>query len=137
MGALRDPEGRVTVDIRIYKKPNPVGREILMGSELRHICDSRANTALLLYQAQVAKRTGALAAAAHAHTEIGGNTSDRWIGVLTVGGDGVDYGASHEFGRGEHPGSIREDATKDDPDAGIIQHPAHDLNVVLESLSAF
>ena len=75
-----------------------------------------AEKAQALYQAQVAKRTGALSESAVAYTEIGGMKHDRHIGVLHVGGT-VSYAASHEFGTTH----------------GV--HPAHDLNRVLEELA--
>lgn len=121
------------MDVIIYK-PNPAIAEILVSATMRRICEGRANMALLLYQAQVSKRTGALASSAHAHTEIGHvlKGQDRWIGVLTVGGRGVDYALPHEFGRGDHPRSVH------DLDGGqSVQKAADDLNVVLEQLGSF
>lgn len=89
---------------------------------MREIVSDRAQTGGMLYQAQVMKRTGALAASAHHSTDIGGILHDRWVGVMTAGGigprGGVDYAASHEFGT-------------DFVDA------AHDMNVVLDELGYF
>jgi len=88
--------------------------------------------AMLLYQATVAKRTGALAASAHATTEIGGARSDRHIGVLLVGGRGVDYSLAHEFGVGDHPASVHNLDGKQ-----RVEVAADDLQRVLEELHAF
>jgi hypothetical protein len=123
------------LDVTIYD-PNPAVAAVLISPRMRAIVFEVAELAQALYVAQVAKRSGMLAASAHASTEIGGQgrrTHDRWIGQLTVGGTGslgtVDYGAAHEFGRGEHAGSIHDlDGEQ------IVQHPAHDLNRVLEEL---
>lgn len=125
------------MDVKIYRYPNRAIGAVLVSSEVRRVVEERVHTALALYQAQVAKRTGALASSARATTAIEPvlKGQPRWVGTLTVGGDGVDYAAAHEFGVGEHSGSV--DADPNDPDAGTIQHGAHDLNVVLENLSAF
>lgn len=114
-------------------EPNPALTEVLLSERMRGIVEERANTAMMLAQDQVAKRTGALARSAHAATEVGGVRNDRWIGVTTLGGRGVDYAASHEFGAdvvglGEGgKGSTRY---------ADAQPGAHDLNVVLEQLGA-
>jgi hypothetical protein len=86
--------------------------EVMLSTDMRNIVEAEAHNAQFLYQSEVAKRTGLLAASAHAHTEIGGQgrrVNDRHIGVLTVGGQGSDgtvvYAASHDFGAGDHPGS--------------------------------
>lgn len=125
------------MDVKIYRYPNRAIGAVLVSSEVRRIVEERIHTALALYQAQVAKRTGALARSARVSTAIEPvlKGQPRWVGTLTVGGSNVDYAAAHEFGRGDHASSV--DADANDPDAGIIQHPAHDLNVVLENLSAF
>lgn len=123
------------MDVTIYPDPNPGIGEALVGEGMRRACEERAQMALLLYQAQVAKRTGALAASAHATVELGPvlKGQPRWQGVLTVGGRGIEYALAHEFGRGDHPGSIHDlDREKD-----IIQHASHDLNIVLEQLGSF
>ncbi|WP_458317111.1 hypothetical protein [Mycolicibacterium brisbanense] len=125
------------MQVKVYRYPNRAIGEVLVSPQLRRVVEERVHTALALYQAQVAKRTAALARSARASTAIEPvlKGQPRWVGTLTAGGEGVDYGATHEFGRGEHAGSI--DADPSDPDAGTIQHGAHDLNVVLENLSAF
>lgn len=124
------------MDVNIYN-PNPAIEAVLKSERMRAIVFEVAELAHALYVAQVAKRSGLLASSAHASTEIGGQgrrTNDRWIGVLTVGGTGaqgtVEYAAAHEYGRGEHPGSIHDL----DREQNIVQHPAHDLNRVLEEL---
>lgn len=103
---------------------------------MRGIVEHIANTGVLLYQAQVAKVSAQLARSARAHTEIGGVHHDMWIGVVTVGGVGadgtVDHALAHEDGRGEHPRSIKNLDGKT-----VVQHPAHDLNFVLEHLGEY
>lgn len=125
------------MDVKIYN-PNPAIAEVLKSARMRSIVFELAETAHALYVAQVAKRSGMLAASAHAATEIGGQgirQNDRWIGVLTVGGAGargtVEYAAAHEFGRGNHEGSIKQ---LDGPFGDAAQAAAHDLNRVLEEL---
>lgn len=114
------------MDVEIYRQPNPALTEVLISTRMRGIVLEVAELAQALYREEVTKRTGRLALSAHASTEKGGAKSDRWIGVLTVGGlAGVDYAASHEFGadielNGEVVGEW---------------DGAHDLNRVLEILS--
>lgn len=98
---------------------------------MRQIVEHIANTGVLIYQAKVAKVSAELARSARAFTEIGGVHHDSWVGVITVG-EGVDHGLAHEDGRGDHPRSIKNlDGTT------VVQHPAHDLNFVLEHLGEF
>lgn len=97
--------------------PNEALTAVLISPEMQAICLERVEMAKALYQAQVTKRTGALAASAYAHTEVGGVRNDRHIGILTVG-EGLQYGASHEFGTAGHASA------------------AHDLNRVLEELGS-
>lgn len=111
--------------------PNPAIGAALVSPRMREIVADRVGTAAMLYQAQVAKRTAALARSAHPHTEIGGVHQDRWIGVLVVGGPSaygeVDYAAAHEFG-----------AEINLPNGGMTDlDPAHDLNAVLAQLAMF
>lgn len=115
------------MEVTVYPEPNPALSAALIGPGMRRACEHSVNIGLLLYQAQVAKRSADLARSARATTEIGGVDSDRWIGVLTVGGRGVDYGASHDMGRGDKPGSIANLDGKQQ-----VQRGAHDLNRVLE-----
>ena len=71
--------------------------EWLLGPECRRLVELKATQAQGIYRGVVAHRTGALAASADVSTYVGGSRQDRWVGRLTVG-DGIDYGASHEFG---------------------------------------
>ncbi len=122
------------MDYTIYPEPNPAVSACLLGPQMRAIMEERANMALLLYQAQVAKRTGRLARSARAHVEIGGKDHDRWIGELIIGG-GIDYGASHEFGvNAEVEGPVQEG--HDEVVTGG-HHAAHDLNQVLAELGNY
>lgn len=121
------------MDVNI-PEPNPALTALLRSERMRDIVFQRAETAAALYQSHVAKRTGRLAESAHPSTEIGGVRHDRHIGVLTVGGGGVEYAAAHEFGTGDHPQSIKSlnrPAQLDVPQPG-----AHDLNIVLEQLGS-
>jgi hypothetical protein len=124
-------------DIHIPLQPeNDAIRAAKKSPRMRQIVEHIANTGVLLFQAQVAKRSANLAASAHAHTEIGGVHRDMWVGVVTVGGygarGGVDYALAHEDGRGDHPRSIKNLDGKT-----VVQHPAHDLNFVLEHLAEY
>jgi hypothetical protein len=105
---------------------------------MRSIVFERAEVAHALYVEQVAKRTGRLAASAHASTEIGGVDHDRWVGVLTVGGT-VDYALPHEFGtKADVEGPVQESTggvhNLDNTLRTGGHHAAHDLNRVLEEL---
>lgn len=117
------------MDVNI-PEPNPALTELLVSERMRGMLAERAEAAAALYQAQVAKRTGRLAASAHVSTEIGGIHHDRWVAALTIG-EGLAYGAAHEFGVGIHPGSVHNLDGRD-----RIQRAAHDLNRVLEELGA-
>lgn len=112
---------------RIVTAPayNPALDAILTGKtgSLQNLLHVQAVKAMNLYQAKVHKKTGRLAASAHAYTEsrevIKGQR--RLVGVMTVGGTlpvgkwnskrnpnpGKEfyYGALHEFGTpsGKHP----------------------------------
>ena len=117
--------------------PNPGLAAVLRSERMKAIVLERAELAQALYEAQVAKRTGTLAGTAHALTEIGGVEHDRWVGVVTVG-EGIFYGASHEFG---HVQRSRRSETTGRFTKGKLpkgqQHfvaGAHDLNAVLEEL---
>jgi hypothetical protein len=103
--------------------PNPALTALLLSPRMAEICLERATTAAALYQERVAKRTGELAAEAHAHTEIGGVRHDRHIGVMSVSGP-IAYEAAHEFGHIQHG-----------RDPHFIAG-AHDLNAVLEELGS-
>jgi hypothetical protein len=98
--------------------------EYLKGPEIEAVLtEIGEGKALPLAKAKIAKRSGALADSAEFHTEIGGIRNDRHIGVLTVG-QGLAYGAAHEFGAGDHPGSTGRHHNP----------PAHELDAVLEEL---
>lgn len=115
------------MDVDLASHPSAVGA-FMVSPRCRSICFEIAEIAQALYQAQVAKRTGALARAAHAHTEIGGIRHDRWIGVLSVAASTVDYEAAHEFGYTVHRGE------KIGP--GEFVAGQHDLNAVLAELDS-
>ena len=93
---------------------NPAIAAILLSDRMRTIMSAEAGRAQDLYQGIVAHRTGRLAASARVSVFIGGKATDRWVGRLTVG-EGITYGASHEFGTG-------------------VGAAAHDLNRVLGML---
>lgn len=107
-------------------EPNPALTELLLSNRMREIVHERAVTAQLLYQARVAKRSTALARTAHAFTEIGGVRHDRWIGTMLLG-EGLEYGASHEFGHLTRGGKRAKRR---------FVPGAHDLNAVLEELGS-
>lgn len=109
-------------------EPNEALTAVLLSPQMEAIVRERAETAQAMYQAAVAKRTGALAASARADVVVGGVRHDRHVGILTVGDD-LDYGAAHEFGVGDHPGSVHN---LDGPNH--VMAAAHDLNSVLEGL---
>jgi phage gpG-like protein len=81
----------------IIPEPNPALTELLVSVRMREIVFDRAVTGQMLYQVRVAKESTKLARTARAFTEIGGKRQDRWIGTVLVG-EGLEYGASHEFG---------------------------------------
>lgn len=116
------------MDVDLSHNPSAVG-EFMLSQRCREICYERADMAMMLYQAEVAKRSGALARTAHAHTEIGGKRHDRWIGVLSVASRQVEYEAAHEFGYTHKIGK-----GKQGPGEFIPGHD--DLNAVLEQLDS-
>ena len=111
--------------------PNPAVAEVLVGPEVRRIMEERADMAALMLQARIAKRTGTLARSIRSHVEMGGKKNDRWIGGMGAGDDrgraGAYYGASHEFGTGDKPGSRS---------GSEVVEGAHDLNFILEELGS-
>lgn len=121
-------------DINI-PEPNPAVAAAKLSPRMRAIMEERVNTAKMLFQAEVAKDSGDLAAAAHASVEVGGVHNDGWVGSLTVGGVGargtVTYAGAHVYGRGTHPGSIKNLDGKT-----IVQKASRDLNRVLEQLGS-
>lgn len=71
--------------------------EVLMGQPMKRLMESRANTVAMLYQASVAKRSGALARDVRVTTRIGGTANDRWVGQVIVG-ENIIHDLPHEFG---------------------------------------
>lgn len=85
-------------DVKVGREDGfPGFGQVLMSQQYRRLLESHANTAAMLYQAVVAKRSGALARDVRVHTRVGGLANDRWVAQLIVG-EQIDYGASHEFG---------------------------------------
>lgn len=115
------------MDVDLAEHPSAVGA-FMVSPRCRSICFEIAELAQALYQAEVAKRTGALARTAHAHTEIGGIRHDRWIGVMSVAASTVEYEAAHEFGYTAHRGS------QIGPGRFVAGHD--DLNTVLDQLGS-
>ena len=114
-------------DINI-PKPNPAIREVQKSARMREIVLLLASVGVDLYQAKVAKRTTRLARSARASAEIGGNHNNMWVGVVTVG-QGLSYELPHEFGADVPLFGDEHDKFE--------QHPAHDLNFVLENLGGY
>lgn len=83
-------------DIHI-PKPNPALTAILKSPKMARIVRLKTEYAKTRYRAIVAKRSRRLAASARVKLSIGGYKNDRWVGQLIVG-EGLKYGASHEFG---------------------------------------
>lgn len=110
--------------------PNQWRGQWLTGPECRAVITERINTADMLYQAVVAKRSDALAGATHTSVDLAGSRSKYWAGTLTVGDIGLaaDYVLPHEFGADERFDSNRGDPAFDETEG------AHDLNEVLHML---
>lgn len=118
-------------------EPNEALTALLMSQEMKAIVEERGHMAQMLYQADVAKRTGRLAASAQVQTEIGGVRHDRWVSHLTVGGEGAkgmaDYGAAHQFGHWEDESRLfGNDFTSGE--SAVFVEGSHELNRVLEQL---
>lgn len=79
--------------------PNPALTAILASPRMFELVRQRTEVAKVLWQSAVAKRTGRLRASARVTVGIGGYKNDRPIGQLTIG-EGLDYGAAHQFGHG-------------------------------------
>lgn len=107
-------------------EPNPALTELLVSNRMREMVFERAALAQALYQSEVAKESTALARTAHAFSEIGGVRQDRWIGTMLVG-EGLEYGASHEFGYMTRGGKRAKRR---------FVPGAHDLNLVLSQLGS-
>lgn len=85
-------------DVRIGRRYGYKGiGEFLRGLPMRRVVENRANTLAMLYQAQVAKRTGELARDVQVSTRIGGRENDRWVAKVTVG-ERIEHDLPHEFG---------------------------------------
>lgn len=70
---------------------------VLLSPEYKRVMERGGNTAALLYQALVAKRTGQLARDVQVRTRIGGRRNDRWETHVVVG-EHVPQDLPHEFG---------------------------------------
>ena len=112
---------------------NPWRGQWLVGRECRVMVTERINTAEMLYQAEVAKRTGRLAGSPRVTVRRGGAKRNYLEGVLTVGGESargmVDYIPPHEFGA-----SDRFDANRGDPSFDETEGD-RDLELVLDMLA--
>lgn len=110
---------------------NPWRREWLRGSDARALVTERINTAQMMYQAGVAKRSTALARSAHTTVMLTGRRAKYWVGILIVGETGLasEYVLAHEFGAEE-----RFDANRGDP-AFDETEGARDLNEILETIA--
>ena len=107
-------------DVKVGRAGGHTGLgEVLLSSDMRRLVESRANTAAMLYQALVAKRTGQLARDVKVSTYIGG---DRWRARVTVG-ENIVHDLPHEFGHDRQNGP-RVDG-------------AEDLKKVLRMLAAY
>lgn len=125
---------RVELQVELKSDPSAVGA-FMKSQRCREIVYERADMAMMLFQAEVAKRSTHLARTAHASTEIGGKRHDRWIGVMSVASSSVFYEAAHQFGytsRGEGPGGGKEGPRE----PGHFIPGYHDLNLVLEQLGS-
>lgn len=113
--------------------PNPWRGQFLKSQQCRALVTERGLTGEMLYQAEVAKRTGGLARATHVSTELGGPKKNYWEATLTVGGPSavglIDYVLPHEFGARE-----RYDENAGDPSFDETQGD-RDLDLVLDMLA--
>lgn len=117
--------------------------EYFVGPDLRAVVETVTNNGVILTQDEIAKRTGFLASTTHGTTSIEPvlKGEERWIGEITVGGQGSlgsplgkggadaksglhNYAASYMFGAGDHPGSTGRH----------YNQPAHVLDRVREQL---
>lgn len=119
--------------------PNEALAALLISSRMHEIVSERGHMAQLLFQAEVAKRTGRLAAAARVETEIGGKDHDRWVSHMVVGGQGaggeVDYAAAHQFGHWQDESNLIGSDTAPG-ESTVFVGGSHDLNRVLEQLDS-
>lgn len=121
------------IDINV-PEPNEGLAELLLSEDMRGFVAEIAGYGEDLYQAQVAKDSGDLARSATSFTEIGGEHRDRHVGVILVGGRGVDYAASHEFGTNAEVEGPAEPGEETVVTGG--HHAAHDLDVVGQQLGS-
>jgi len=121
-------------------EPNKALAAVLLSGEIRAAVEDRGHTAQMLFQAEVAKRSGRLAATARVQTEIGGVRNDRWVSHMIVGGQGalgtVAYGAAHQFGHWQDQ-AHQFDGDQELGESGTFVEGAHDLNRVLEQLASY
>ena len=94
--------------------------QVLRSQQYRRLLETHANTAAMLYQATVAKRTGELSRDVKVRTRIGGQANDRWVAQVIVG-ENVQQDLPHEFGTA----------------AQGHANAAHDLDKVLRMLAAY
>lgn len=107
-------------DIPAYTNDGVLG--LMKSPEMRALMREKAELVEALYREIVAKRTGRLARSTRIETHFGGNNNDRWEATVIVG-EGVPYGAPHEFGY-------------DDGDVGV--YAGHrDLNRALDAMGGF
>jgi hypothetical protein len=112
------------VELTSFPLPNPaITHALTVG--VRPAVEAVTHLGVMLAQAEVAKRTGRLAATARGEVGIGGVRNDRVVGHVILGGQGargtVDYAASEQFGH-------RQDGSE------RFVEGARDLNRVLEQL---
>lgn len=84
-------------DVHIYPEPNPALTELLKGPKMWAVVRAKTEFAKVTWQILVAKRSRKLMGSARTTVTIGGYKSDRPVGRLVVG-QGLDYGAAHQFG---------------------------------------
>lgn len=91
-------------DVHVHRlEPN-----YLMGPDWRKVLQRLLNQAHAELTAIVAKRSGRLAESIESSIEVGGLRYDRLIGRLTIG-EGLIYGAAHEFGTDRSEGTRLSD----------------------------
>ncbi|AGT12620.1 hypothetical protein PBI_WHIRLWIND_13 [Mycobacterium phage Whirlwind] len=112
--------GHRLIDVDV-PKPNKGLAELLLSDNMMLLMDIMGMEVVMQYRAKVAKRTGKLMASAESKPKVGGKANDRWIGYVTIGGEGpvakwysprnpnpgdlFYYGVLHEHGDGGNPPS--------------------------------
>lgn len=113
--------------------PNPWRGQWLKSQQCRALVAERGLTAEMLFQAEVAKRTGGIAQSTHVSTALGGPKRNYWEATLSVGGAPgrglLDYVLPHEFGADERYDENRGDPLFDETSG------ARDLDLVLDMLA--